>query len=224
MDLGALGHDRRSAALERSLAGRRLAQALLATVSGTSGWTIETGPNGRPRACHADPTRRCDLSIAHSDTVVAAAVCAQGVVGVDVEWHKPARDHRGIAALTFGPLEQRMAERGGSRSFYRLWTLREAIGKATGLGLAMVMDGVDRLPAEPHTGHWLSSDRQWLLAHLEPRPGLSLALAIGNPAARTADWSPDAVRWYSRAEVDACLRLSERAPSQDRQPTAGTPV
>src|SRR5918996_4107748 len=78
MDLGRLGHDRRGAAAERRLAGRRLAQALLLRASGTEGWTIETEPNGRPRARHIGSTHRCDLSIAHSGTIVAAAVCGRG--------------------------------------------------------------------------------------------------------------------------------------------------
>lgn len=225
MDLGRLSRDRRRAAVERRFAGRRLAQALLMTASGTTGWTIDTEPNGRPRARHAGSTYRCDLSIAHSGTVVAAAVCGRGDVGVDIEWHKPGRDHRSIARLTFGPQERRMAERGGIRSFYRLWTLREAISKASGLGLAMVMDGIDRLPAEPHTGHWLSSDRHWLLAHLEPRPSLSLALAMRRDApVEACHWSPDALHWYSQPEVDACLRLPDRSLGRDRQPEAGTPV
>jgi phosphopantetheinyl transferase len=195
------------------------------TATGTTGWRIETEPNGRPRARHVDSTHRCDLSIAHSGTIVAAAVCGRGSVGVDIEWHKPGRDHRGIARLTFGPQERRMAERGGIHSFYRLWTLREAISKATGLGLAMVMDGVDRLPAEPHTGHWLSSDRQWLLAHLEPRPSLSFALAMRKDAPGEAcDWSPEALRWYSEPEVDACLRPPDDPLGQGRQPKARTPM
>jgi len=225
MDLGRLGRDRRSAAVEQRFASRRLAQVLLMTASGTGGWTIEIEPSGRPRACHAGSTYRCDLSIAHSGTVVAAAVCGRGNVGVDIEWHKPGRDHRSIARLAFGPQEERMAERGGLRSFYRLWTLREAIGKATGRGLAMVVDGLDRLPAEPHTGHWLSSDREWLLAHLEPRPSLSFALAMRRDAPGEAcQWSPDALRWYSQPEVDACLRLTDRSPGGGQHPNARTPV
>ena len=33
----------------------------------------------------------------------------------------------------------------GITEFYRIWTLREAIAKATGEGLVMAMDGVDRV-------------------------------------------------------------------------------
>ncbi len=118
-----------------------------------------------------------------------------------------------------------MAERGGIASFYRLWTLREAISKATGQGLAMFMDGIDRLPAEPHTGHWLSADRQWLLAHLEPRPNLSLALAVLHEAPVAAgDWSPASVCWLSQPEVDAWSRLPDHSLHQDREWRAKAPV
>lgn len=195
-----LAHDRRVAVRRR--AGRRLAQALLGLTSQTRGWVIVSEPCGRPWAYHPGSGARRALSIAHTGPLVVAAVCGRGEVGIDVERHRPDRDHRGIGGLAFGPGERRMVERGGARAFYRLWTLREAMGKATGEGLALVMDAVDRLPAHPHTGHWVSADCHWLLAHLEPLPQVSLALAVRSAQPVDADrWIPRWYRWTSVPEA-----------------------
>jgi phosphopantetheinyl transferase len=200
MESAELVLDRCAAARRR--AGRRLAHAVLRLAFGTSGWVIETEPGGRPWAHHPRMGSRAALSIAHTGSLVAAAVCGRGEVGIDVERRARHRDHRGIARLAFGRSEQRIVDRGGVAAFYRIWTLREAMSKATGEGLVMVMDAVDRLPAHPRTGHWVAADSRWLLAHLEPLPDVSLALAVRTREPVDADhWMPRCYRWANQLDA-----------------------
>lgn len=70
-----------------------------------------------------------------------------------------------------------MANQGVS-AFYRIWTIREAISKATGEGLALVADGRDRVPVGMVDGVLVAADEGWLVAHEIVQPDVSLALAL----------------------------------------------
>jgi len=157
-------------------AGRNLLRRLLAADGLDADRPIALD-DGKPflasRACESVAPA---ISIAHSAHLAAAAICRVGLVGIDLELHNSTRNFSGIAETYFGPLEAAQVAAGGVRAFYRIWTLREAIGKATGEGL--LTDCRDRIiDAAPYAGAWVSYDQEWLLAHIEPRPGVSLALA-----------------------------------------------
>ena len=90
------------------------------------------------------------ISLAHCEAM-AIAVCTQdGRIGVDIE---PLDRHLSrpseIAQRYFSPLERKMWQESGNdaRAFLRLWTRKEALGKAKGLGLAY-MDELDTGRAE----------------------------------------------------------------------------
>jgi phosphopantetheinyl transferase len=103
-----------------------------------------------------------------------------GDVGVDIELHKPSRDFAGIAEYAFGKNEQETVSRFGAESFYAIWTLREAIAKATERGLRQVTDSVDRVAAGPfQEARWSNLDGEsWWLMHERPANDLSLAVAL----------------------------------------------
>ena len=67
----------------------------------------------------------------------------EGDIGVDIEYLGRSRPFRDIADAAFGAGERRSVEAGGAAAFYRIWTLREALAKATGRGLPMVVDQQD---------------------------------------------------------------------------------
>ena len=69
-----------------------------------------------------------------------------------------------MAEATFGPLETQRVGRTGERGFYRIWTVREAMGKATGEGLRLVADRLDRAQLDE------VAPRRQRLAH-DPRRG-----------------------------------------------------
>lgn len=66
-------------------------------------------------------------SKSHSRAACAAAVVADGPVGIDVEFACPSRDRAGMARFLLDE-----AQEPSLRDLYRLWTFREAYFKAFG--------------------------------------------------------------------------------------------
>ena len=87
--------------------------------------------DGRPQPLH--------VSVAHGGGLAAAAVCDHGPIGVDVEHVDARRNLLAIARRFFAPEEHAQLERCGSDErtalFHQWWTRKEAVLKATGIGL-----------------------------------------------------------------------------------------
>ena len=79
-----------------------------------------------------------------------------------------------------------MAKHGVS-AFYRIWTLREAISKATGNGMALVMDRVDHVPISMMDGSLVAAGDEWLFAHEVIAQEFSVALVIRVASAEVRD-------------------------------------
>jgi 4'-phosphopantetheinyl transferase len=182
---------RRPQARSASLLARAALKALLAHQTAAESWVFSPDSTGKLRVT-APGRAGVEVSISHSGARVACAVSHVGPVGIDIEAHRP-RAYDAIARYGFGKGEQTLAARLGARAFYRIWTLREAMGKATGEGLALATDGIDRVEPAPEEGCWVSQPAQgpaWRLAHEFLEPGYSLALAVPGGA---PDWRPDAI-------------------------------
>lgn len=158
----------------RRAKARALALRMLAALGG-EGWSIEADPRGRPMA--RGPLRR-EVSISHARRLVAAAASAIGPVGIDVEYHDQSRDVNALAEAAYGQEERRTVLLGGATVFYRIWTIREAIAKATGDGMALVADRLDRVPASMARGVFTKTDETWMVAHDVIAQRFSLALAV----------------------------------------------
>jgi phosphopantetheinyl transferase len=163
----------------------RLVRALLSSLVADI-WGLPRGevrilaePSGRPVL---DPALGSApfVSLSHTRGWIACAASEIGPLGIDIERQRPSRDHAGIAAAAFGPREQARALRSGTAAFYRIWTLREAIAKATGQGLRLAADGHDRVHEGPDEGSWqLRLDQtHWSLSHRLVHSDLNLATAI----------------------------------------------
>lgn len=90
------------------------------------------------------------FNLAHSGDEALLALTGQAVVGVDVEVHRPLRDAAHLAKRYFTPAESAwvLADPAGpAERFFTLWTLKEALLKATGTGLSAPLDSFDVLPA-----------------------------------------------------------------------------
>ncbi|MGH6882249.1 MAG: 4'-phosphopantetheinyl transferase family protein [Hypericibacter sp.] len=182
---------RRPEARAASLLARAALKALLAHQTAEKSWVFSHDSTGKLRVT-APGMAGMEGSISHSGTRVACAVSRVGPIGIDIEAHRP-RAYDAIARYGFGSGEQAQVTRLGARAFYRIWTLREAMGKATGEGLALATDGVDRVDPSPEKGCWVSQPAQgpaWRLAHEFLEPDYSLALALPG---RAPDWRPDAI-------------------------------
>jgi len=170
---------------KRSIAGKIAILQLVREISGQldARFDIAAAPNGKPFV-----VGRPDLfiSISHSRTTLACAVTFAGPLGIDLERPRPDRDLSGIAAFAFGPGEQRRAAAEGPDGFYRIWTLREAIAKAEGIGLAQVADRQDRADSGPAVGDWCWQG--WHLTHRILAPGKHLAIAAYAPQVDRLAW------------------------------------
>jgi len=128
-------HDRREYAVAHALL-----RVVLGAVLGVPACDVEltTDARGRPLVERSDSSPLPPaFSLSHCHGVVACAVAPEGVVGIDVETIDAAVDLTRVAAEYFTPAEREGLEAcdGEDRlhRFYALWTLKEALFKATGL-------------------------------------------------------------------------------------------
>ncbi len=87
------------------------------------------------------------FSLSHSGDQAALAVSEQREIGVDIERVRPL-DHLDLARRYFHPnevaeIEAVMAPDEQLQTFFRIWTLKEAIVKAIGKGLSIPLDTFD---------------------------------------------------------------------------------
>ncbi|MEV2277347.1 4'-phosphopantetheinyl transferase superfamily protein [Nocardiopsis sp. NPDC049922] len=108
----------------------------------------EREPHGKP--VPSGPARGWEVSVSHSGEWVALAVAEEAPVGVDVERVSAARDLDGLVGYTLADAERSVwdalppLERTGA--FFGYWARKEALLKATGLGLS---GGLRRVVVSP---------------------------------------------------------------------------
>jgi 4'-phosphopantetheinyl transferase len=131
------------------------------------------------------------FNLAHSQDLAIYAVCSDHEVGIDLEFINHQCDVESIAKRYFLPSEQKIISSFGDRdehgkylAFYQAWTLKEAYGKATGQGIANILDCVDVAPLlESPAGEVLQIEN-WILkllsTELEMEQGYSAAFCVSN--------------------------------------------
>jgi 4'-phosphopantetheinyl transferase len=142
-------------------------------------------PLGRPELTPPrDGWAAPSFNLTHTRDFAACAVLFGAPIGVDAEDTRRPIDSAEMAARWFAAPERRLLEqlREARRSemFFRIWTLKEAIVKATGHGLRIepqrfAVDPVHRLASIPRA---LGIPPRWRLAELTPLPHIRLALAV----------------------------------------------
>ena len=105
--------------------------------------TFAADPFGRPifspATCAQIPAaQNLDFNISHAGPLLAIALCAGGRIGVDVELLNQPHDLPALMGDVLTPAEQQwLSEQPPAQhAFLRLWTAKEAFGKALGQGIA----------------------------------------------------------------------------------------
>lgn len=147
-------------------------------------WQFKVSAEGRPTL--APPFDRTGLhfNLAHTEGLVAMAVCRHALVGVDVE--KLGRAPLAVVDRYFSAAEagqlRALPPEAQPRRFVQLWTLKEAYLKAVGTGLAgglgrmsFLFDAVEQFRFER------ADDRdapRWQFRQFEPGPDHLLGVAV----------------------------------------------
>ena len=132
-----------------------------------------------------------EFNLAHSSELALVAIAPDRVVGVDLERKQWKASLKDIATRYFSPGECGILEDAATTTekadcFYSLWSMKEAILKATGEGIAD-LTRVEVLPELKATGDEVDAAR-WRLHDLSPIAGFGAALAVEGEGARLSCW------------------------------------
>jgi 4'-phosphopantetheinyl transferase len=184
------GHERERLTRLRRAAdrGRYLAaHALVRLALGGDGTTAAALTFDRTCACgepHGKPVLPGGpgFSLSHAGDLVGVAVCPDGAVGLDVEQLRPLTDLAAMAGHVHSPAELARHGTPDQETFFRAWTRKEALLKATGEGLAEPMAAITLAP-DGAVVEWAGHGPFWL-RDLTPAPDHPAAVA--GPGATTA--------------------------------------
>lgn len=130
------------------------------------------GDCGKPHGKPVIIGSALEASVSHSGQRIAVALSEVGSVGIDVEQIGD-RDLSLLLPYVFSPAEL-AALPDPEASFYRAWTRKESLLKATGEGLRVPMSTLTVLPDSTHNMH-----------DLDPGAGYAAAVTVLSDAAVT---------------------------------------
>ena len=150
-----------------------------------SNWTFAVNAHGKPFLCDRHSAIDLRFNLAHTDGLIACAVCRGAEVGVDVESLGRQIPSLELAARYFSASEvtslQACHESARDAHFIELWTLKEAYVKAIGAGLShplssfsVLFNGSSSLRFEPAT----REQSMWQFALFAPSAGHRMAVAV----------------------------------------------
>ena len=157
---------------------------------------IRVDDRGKPYVPGRQDESTVQFSISHSAGLAVLAFGRGASIGVDVERISGFDSMRQVAALNFTSTEMRELENASETecvgAFFRLWTRKEAVLKASGEGLLLPADCVD--VSSPGNGEktWVtrikagSHARDYRLADIAAAPGFAAAAAVGGRGALIA--------------------------------------
>lgn len=147
--------------------------------------------NGRPSVVTRRGMEAPAISIARTEGYVAVALSEASPIGIDIEHLRHPADRMDHVLRTFDEEEQRMLGHACDRTegIVAVWTMKEALGKALGKGVAYDQNIYRIRP----TRRFLESVGKgraetlvvegWAIGLLTPRPDLRLAVAVADPLA-----------------------------------------
>ncbi|MCC3245343.1 4'-phosphopantetheinyl transferase superfamily protein [Methylocystis sp. WRRC1] len=130
-------------------------------------WRFAAAARGKPYL--VDPPRDLRFSLTHTRGMAAVAVTEGLEIGVDAESADRRADNMKVAERFFSPEEVALlrALDGDARreAFFAIWTLKEAVVKATGQGLARALDSFAVAFDPPRVTMRDGSAQNWSAAH-----------------------------------------------------------
>jgi len=147
---------------------------------------IKTGPNGKPYV--ENPFQLC-FNISHSGEIAVIALSDRDV-GIDVEHLDRRVDTAAVLRRFFSASEQdsyaQYQPNDQRQTFFRGWTRKEAVLKATGEGIAgLAHNEISFAPALPHAMQTYRNSAEaaqtWFFHEFEAAPGYIVAFACQSP-------------------------------------------
>jgi len=155
-------------------------------------------PLGKPALASLFSDSGIHFNVSHSENMALVAVTRIGPVGVDVELVRQVKEMDHLVKRFFSLREnerfQKLAEAEKPSAFFNLWTRKEALLKATGVGITKLSTvEVSFLPGEDARVLAFEGDpekaRQWQLEDCAPAPGYAGAVAIRAPGMNVRCWT-----------------------------------
>jgi 4'-phosphopantetheinyl transferase len=148
-------------------------------------WRFAIGPHGKPRIDPALGRDELSFNLSHTRGLVACAITTSAEIGIDVELMEQRRAGLDIAAHYFSAAEVKllhaMPPAQQMQTFFRLWTLKEALIKTTGEGLQRALDSFsfafDPVAVAFHP-HDADEATRWTFWELKPTAHHAMALAV----------------------------------------------
>jgi 4'-phosphopantetheinyl transferase len=176
-------------ARRRFVVGRALLRRALSREApvAPAAWQLRAAAGGKPELVGPPEGAGLRFNLSHTEGLVACAVVRGVDVGVDVEAARRLRDPLALAERFFAAAEvaalRDLAPPALRDRFLELWTLKEAVLKALGRGIAgglrTVRVELDGAAPEVHLEGALAGEAGgWQLALLRPTPAHRLALAL----------------------------------------------
>lgn len=134
---------------------------------------------GKPNV--VSPVTSIDFSLSKSGDLAVAAIGEDCSIGVDVEKVRPIQDKKRILHSCLSDREMRIAGPPTTSAFLTVWTLKEAVVKATGEGLSRGLRSFEFDSfSPPHLSRFdgLCVDGQWIVESFEPRADYVGAVAV----------------------------------------------
>lgn len=106
------------------------------------------GRNGKPYLCSQFYAKNLmNFNLSHSFEMAVIAISSHQTVGIDIEWIRPINSLEELSkrTMTNNEFDWFMSLKSDERqhAFYKCWTRKESVLKATGLGLSYPLNQID---------------------------------------------------------------------------------
>ena len=109
------------------------------------------------------------FNLSHSKDVAYLAVSSFAEVGLDIETIHTRSNYLQLAKRFFHKNEIKVLEEmdtnSGERLFLKLWTIKEALVKESGVGIGNKLNSIDALDFMQHPANWSFEDKKLQLYH-----------------------------------------------------------